>query len=59
RDWLLTQDLPADTILCEDVSRSTLENLTYLRSALDPGTDRPVMITNRYHIARLKIMARV
>lgn len=57
RDWLLTQGLSADTILCEDVSRSTLENLTYLRSALDPGTDRPVMITNRYHIARLKIMA--
>ncbi|WP_420729998.1 YdcF family protein [Hwanghaeella sp. 1Z406] len=58
RDWLLAQHLAGDTILCEDGSRSTLENLTYLRSALAPGTDRPVMITNRYHIARLQIMAR-
>lgn len=58
RDWLLTHGLAGDTILCEGGSRSTLENLTYLRSALDPGADRPVMITNRYHIARLEVMAR-
>lgn len=58
RDWLLDQGLSHDTILCEGRSRSTLENLTYIRSVLVPGTDRPVMITNRYHLARLEIMAR-
>ncbi|MDF1749505.1 MAG: YdcF family protein [Alphaproteobacteria bacterium] len=58
RNWLLDQGIAPDTIQCESTSRSTLENLTSVRSRLNAQTDRPVIISNRYHLARLEIMAR-
>lgn len=57
RDWLIDRGMPAATIELEDGSRNTLENLRALRERLPAGTPPPLLITNRYHLARAGLMA--
>lgn len=55
RDWLTRRGIAAASIRCETASRNTMENLRAVRDAL-PGRE-PVLISNRYHLARLRSLA--
>ena len=56
RDYLVAQGIPADAIHLEQQSTNTLLNLQHARS-LAPGQAPMTLVSNRYHLQRLKIMA--
>lgn len=58
RGWLISNGLSADRILCEEASRNTLENLRAARNHFAAGGTVPVIVSNRYHLARIGILAR-
>ena len=58
REWLVARGVPAETIRCEEASRNSLENLRALRDLLEPEADIPAIVSNRYHLARLGVLAR-
>jgi len=45
------------SILLEDRSRHTLENLVLYRAHFGPGTDPAVLVTSRFHLARSSLLA--
>ena len=56
--FLSAQGVPEYSILIEDTSLHTLENLRHARAILnDPHTSPFVMITSRYHLARSQSLA--
>jgi len=58
RDYLVARGVPAECIEVEDHSRHTLENLRQARRLLDGDQRRPILITNRFHLARSLSLAR-
>jgi uncharacterized SAM-binding protein YcdF (DUF218 family) len=58
RSYLLDQGLSADSVLIEDQSRNTLENLKHARPMISERARRPVLISNRFHLARCAALAR-
>jgi len=57
RLYLIGQGLDADTVLTEDRSRNTLENLKHARLLIRERARRPVLISNRFHLARCAALA--
>lgn len=58
RQYLLARGAPQDTLLLEDRSRHTLENLQNARAILcTEANARMILITNRYHLARSEVFA--
>ena len=58
RRFLSAQGVPEHSILIEDTSLHTLENLRHARAILNnPSTSPFVMITSRYHLARSQSLA--
>ena len=58
RRFLSAQGVPEHSILIEDTSLHTLENLRHARATLnDPSTSPFAMITSRYHLARSQWLA--
>lgn len=57
RDYLRQRGLPVGAITIEEASRHTLENLQNARPLLQRLSGRPLLITNRYHLARVVAMA--
>ncbi len=58
RDRLMAAGIPGNLIDTEDQSRHTLENLKNARACWDRYDTPPVLITNRYHLARTSTLAR-
>ena len=51
--------VPAERIRLEDWSRHTLENFREYRAQFsDPSAEPPVLVTNRFHLARSSLLAR-
>lgn len=58
QQYLEAEGIPCSNIWLEQTSRNTLENIRQLRAHHDIPGQHIVLITNRYHLARAKIMAR-
>ncbi len=59
RQFLLERGVPADRLFVEDQSLNTLENLRQARRLLMGGEQRSwVLVTQRYHLARVQALAR-
>ncbi|MDW3205919.1 MAG: YdcF family protein [Alphaproteobacteria bacterium] len=58
RQWLQAQGTPDDRILCEESSRNTLENLRAARGHFTAESTVPIIVSNRYHLARIDVLAR-
>ena len=56
--YLLEKGIPAERILQEAESRSTLENIENSMKLLDPETDRVGIVTNNFHVYRGCAIAR-
>lgn len=56
RDYLLSQGVSPERVLIEDSSRHTLENLQNAKPLI-LGDAPPVLISNRFHLARCRIFA--
>jgi len=57
REWLLQNAVPEQKIMIEESSRHTLENLSMLRDRTAVAASRFALISNRYHLARVGVMA--
>lgn len=57
RNWLIENAIDKNRILIEEDSRNTLENLKQARSLLASDQHPVVLISHRYHLARVKIIA--
>ncbi|MBO6947522.1 MAG: YdcF family protein [Rhodospirillales bacterium] len=57
RAWLIENSVPDDKINIEEGSRHTLENLSLLRDQTRASPTRFALISNRYHLARVGLMA--
>lgn len=59
-DYLISTGVPAEAVLLEDRSTTTLENLTFSRRImLEDGPDyRCVIVTSNYHVLRAALYAR-
>jgi uncharacterized SAM-binding protein YcdF (DUF218 family) len=56
--WLLANGVSANSILTEDRSRNTLENLLQYRERYACGCEEPpVLLTSRFHLARSSLLA--
>lgn len=58
RQWLIENGVPAERVRCEEASRNTLENLRAARRHFTRAGTKPVIVSNRYHLARLGLLAR-
>lgn len=57
--YLLKQGVAASSILLEEGSRNTIENMQNARKLIkDSGFDQLVITSNRYHLARCQTLAR-
>ena len=57
KSYLVEQGLSASQIFCEELSRNTRDNLIQARNYLDKHSILATIISNRYHLARLGLMA--
>lgn len=58
KEYLAGRGVPCSRVLLEDRSCNTLENLRCAQAVLeDTGAEHPVLITNRYHLARCQAIA--
>ncbi len=57
RVWLRDAGVAATRIRTEDRSRHTLENLRHYRADFHAGAMPPVLVTNRFHLARSSLIA--
>ncbi|MEV6605230.1 ElyC/SanA/YdcF family protein [Kutzneria sp. NPDC051319] len=59
-DYLITTGVPAEAVLLEDKSTTTLENLTFSRRIMleDRPDYRCVIVTSNYHVLRAALYAR-
>lgn len=57
RAYLLEQGVPADSILVEDQSRTTFENLTFSQQLME-GEPYTIVVTNSFHALRAGILMR-
>lgn len=57
RAWLEARGKAEGVIALEGRSRNTVENLQALRDILARDTATPVLISNRYHMARIRLIA--
>lgn len=56
--YLLARGVPESSLVREERSRHTLENLRFYRSAVLPSDGRPdLLITSRFHLARSSLLA--
>lgn len=55
--YLTNHGVQADDILTEDRSLNTLENLKHARPIINDYIETPVVITNRFHLARCSALA--
>lgn len=58
QQYLLEKGIPAERILTETESRSTLENIQNSMRLFDPETDRVGIVTNNFHVYRGCAIAR-
>ncbi|WP_421880611.1 YdcF family protein [Pacificispira sp.] len=58
RQWLIANGVAAEQVQCEETSRNTLENLRAARRRFVRTGSDPVIVSNRYHLARLGLLAR-
>lgn len=56
KDYLLTNNIDENRIYLEEASRNTLENIKNARSLLKKKNKEIVIVSNRYHLARVKKM---
>jgi len=57
-DYLVRHGMSANNIHREESSRHTFENLVCARDLIESnGSGRPVIISNRYHLARCQVFA--
>lgn len=56
RRWLAARGADTATVVCEDSSRNTLENLRAARALIAAGGEL-VLVSNRYHLARAAALA--
>lgn len=57
KSYLVEQGLLASQIFCEELSRNTRDNLIQARNYLKKHRASATIISNRYHLARLGLMA--
>lgn len=57
RAWLIENGVDKEKVRIEESSRHTLENLSLLRERIGAATRRYALISNRYHLARVGMMA--
>jgi uncharacterized SAM-binding protein YcdF (DUF218 family) len=56
--WLVARGFDENSILLEETSRNSLENLAHARALMhSKNFRRPLLITSRYHLARSSILA--
>ncbi|WP_018291502.1 YdcF family protein [Verrucomicrobium sp. 3C] len=56
--YLLTRGVPESSLVVEERSRHTLENLRFYRSTVARLDDQPdVLVTSRFHLARSSLLA--
>jgi len=53
------QGVPPEAILCETRSRSTFENIAFARLLLSDDTARIILVSDRYHLLRARLVARL
>ena len=58
KNYLLTQGIPAEDILCEDRSETTYQNFDFSRRLMDPDHLKTAFFTTNYHVFRSGIWAR-
>lgn len=60
-EYLLERDIPADHLVSEDQSTTTLENMEFSKLIIDKRSDGPVntvFVTSNYHVFRTALIAR-
>lgn len=57
RHYLIRQGVDPESVLTEDQSRNTLENLRHARPLIRARARRPILISNRFHLARCATLA--
>ena len=57
KSYLMEKGLLASQIFCEELSRNTRDNLIQARNYLHKHSSLVTIISNRYHLARLGLMA--
>lgn len=58
RDWLVAQGVPADAIVLETRSRTTIENIALAQPILaDRGIDRVLIVSDPLHMRRALLIA--
>lgn len=56
--YLVQKGVPADSVILEDRSTSTVENLAFSMECMrERGLDSALVVSNRYHLLRASIMA--
>ncbi len=60
RDYLVSNGIPSESVLMEDRSTDTMENVTYCRNLINgrDGEKSVVVVSNDYHILRPMIYSR-
>ena len=58
REYLLARGIHADDLIMEDQSRNTLENLKHAKPMIADHDAHPLLISNRFHLARCSALAR-
>lgn len=58
REYLLERGINSDDLLVEDQSLNTLENLKHAQPLIARHGGHPVLISNRFHLARCSALAR-
>lgn len=59
RALLLDEGLPPDAVTAETTSTSTLANIAHAIPLLPVGTTRAVIVSNRWHLPRARMIARL
>lgn len=58
RDYLLNCGIPADRLLIEDASRSTIENMAFARDKFALSGKKTAVVTSEFHLARARKLMR-
>lgn len=58
KEFLIREGINGESIILEEKSQNTLENLKHFHSISDNKKQKISLITNRYHLARSVIMAK-
>ncbi|MEM9796733.1 MAG: YdcF family protein [Pseudomonadota bacterium] len=58
-DLARAADVPGSALILEAASRNTYENLAYAHRLLPPDTAEIVIVSNRWHLPRARLIARL